>query len=93
LDEDIKAPEAERLTRAKSRLHDELWRSMETAIKDAQALGYGFVAIKKGVGTMDLSVRHLPWHLVIDCLKDMGALGAVGGVSHKSSPKVEELPP
>jgi hypothetical protein len=48
---------------------------MESSITDAQAMGYGFVVVKKGIGSMDMTVRHLPWHMVLDALRDMGAMG------------------
>lgn len=92
LDPDLVASEPERLKLAKARLHDEIWRALESATTDAQKLGYSFVVLRKGVGAFDLSVRHMSWHLVVDCLKEMGALGAVGG-SVKTSPKTEGSPP
>lgn len=70
--------ESQRVKLALSRLHDETWRALETSIEDAQKMGYGFVAIKKGVGSLDLTVRHLPWHMVVDILREMGALGGGG---------------
>lgn len=76
--------ESERIELAKRRLMDETQKALDAALADANICGYGFVALKKLNGSLDATVRHLPWHMVVDVLREMGAIGGVNWPPHEA---------